>query len=230
MTQTPKTKGLSGSSLKWLAIGTMLIDHIGAFILEPLTGPSSSQIFLTLALITRLIGRIAFPIFTFLLVEGFIHTNHLKKYVLQLGLFAILSEIPFDLAHSSVMFDFSYQNVFFTLLIGLVVITIFDHLKNHAYTRWLVPIFGMVLATFLQTDYAAIGILIIFVFYYYHDQKLERNILNGILFLLQATAVLALIPIQLYNGQRGKQNKYFFYFFYPVHLLLLFFIRWFFFQ
>lgn len=230
MTQTAKLKGLSGSSLKWLAIGTMLIDHIGAFILEPLIGVDADTALITLALITRLIGRIAFPIFTFLLVEGFIHTTHLKRYILQLGLFAILSEIPFDLAHSGVMFDFSYQNVFFTLLIGLVVITAFDHFKNHVYMRWLAPIFGMMLATFLRTDYAAIGILIIFVFYYYRDQTLERNILNGILFLLQATAVLALIPIQLYNGQRGKQNKYFFYFFYPVHLLLLSFIRWLFFQ
>lgn len=221
-----KSKELTGSSLKWIAIITMLIDHIGAFILEPyMLGNTISDKNIMITIIPRLIGRLAFPIFTFLLVEGYMNTRNLKRYIFQMGIFALISEIPFDLASHGVILEFSYQNVFFTLFIGLFTIALFDKFKEMKHIKWLILISGMVIATILKTDYSSIGIVIIFVFYYFHDNKVSRNITIAPLLLLQITAILALIPIELYNGKRGKQNKFFFYIFYPAHLIILFLIR-----
>ena len=124
-----KKKGISGSTLKMIAIVTMLIDHIGAAVLARLlmvnglgeldqTNTDAIMQWLSAngALygtytVMRMIGRVAFPIFCFLLVEGFLHTHDVKKYAMRLGLFALLSEIPFDLAFSSKILEFNYQNV-----------------------------------------------------------------------------------------------------------------------
>ena len=133
-----KKKGISGSTLKMIAIVTMLIDHIGAAVLARLlmvnglgeldqTNTDAIMQWLSangalywMYTVMRMIGRVAFPIFCFLLVEGFLHTHDVKKYAMRLGLFALLSEIPFDLAFSSKILEFNYQNVFFTLFIGLL--------------------------------------------------------------------------------------------------------------
>lgn len=221
-----KQRGLTGSHLKWIAIVTMLIDHTGAFLLEPamVEGLVSNQ-FSGLNMGVRLIGRLSFPLFTFLLVEGFTHTQNVKRYLMQLGIFGLVSEVPFDLAKEGVLLDFTYQNIFFTLFIGLLTITLFDQFKEKQYLRWLFLILGMVLAEVLQTDYGAFGIILIFIFYFFHADKELLNPIVALLLLLQTTAIFAIIPIHLYNGKRGKQKKYFFYFFYPVHLILFFFIR-----
>lgn len=221
-----KKYGLTGSYLKWIAILTMLIDHIGAFLLEPAleSGLVSTQ-FTGLNMVLRLIGRLSFPLFTFLLVEGFTHTRAVKRYLVQLGIFALVSEVPFDLAKEGVLLEFTYQNIYFTLLIGLLTITLFDRFKEEKYLRWLILIIGMLLSEVLQTDYAAFGILLIFVFYYFRTDKQLRTPIVGLLLLFQITAIFSLIPIYLYNGKRGKQSKYFYYLFYPVHLLLFFIIR-----
>lgn len=235
-------KYLTGSTLKWIAIITMFIDHIGAFLIGPYllengifpglnfggaAGLEGSHFYMLfqMNLVFRLIGRLAFPIFAFLIVEGFIHTSNFKKYIFQMGIFALISEIPSDLVKSGVILEFTYQNIFFTLLTGLLCIRVFDlfHEKNNM--KWLVPIVAMVVSSFLKFDYGAMGVLVIFIFYYFHDDFQSRNLFNGVVLLQQLTGVLALIPIQLYNGKRGKQNKFFFYVFYPAHLFLLFLVK-----
>lgn len=244
MDKSTKLSQLSftGSTLKWIAIVTMLIDHIGAFLIKPYLlsqGVNTVSLFLTNELpidsshyplyqtyvIFRLIGRLSFPIFAFLLVEGFLHTHQLKKYICQLGLFALLSEIPFDLASKGVLFESSHQNIFFTLFTGLLCIAIFDSFDKKQDSKWIVLLLALFISELLKVDYSIIGILSIFIFYYFHDHVLLRTILNGSLFLMNLTAVFSFIPIQLYNGKRGRQNKTFFYLFYPSHLLLLFLIR-----
>ncbi|WP_256205866.1 TraX family protein [Carnobacterium iners] len=232
----------TGSTLKWIAIVTMLIDHIGAFLIEPYLlsqGVNTVSLFLATDLPTgssyyllyqtyvifRLIGRLSFPIFAFLLVEEFLYTRHLKKYISQLGLFALLSEIPFDLASKGVLLEFSHQNIFFTLFIGLLCIAIFDLFDKKQDSKWIILLLALLISELLKVDYSIIGILSIFIFYYFHDHVLLRTILNGPLFLMNLTAIFSFIPIQLYNGKRGKQNKTFFYLFYPGHLILLFLIR-----
>ena len=123
-------KGISGSTLKMIAIVTMVIDHIGAAVLARLLMvnglgeldqtnadaimqwlSANGALYWTYT-VMRMIGRVAFPIFCFLLVEGFLHTHDVKKYAMRLGLFALISEIPFDLAFSDKILEFNYQNVF----------------------------------------------------------------------------------------------------------------------
>ena len=111
-----KQPGISGYWLKLIAVISMLIDHTSAVILEQIPGLEAPAFFM------RIIGRAAFPIYCFLLVEGFYHTRSRAKYAGRLFLFALISEVPFDLAFSRRMWDFSSNNVFFTLLFGLLVI------------------------------------------------------------------------------------------------------------
>ena len=243
-----KKSGLTGSHLKWIAIITMLIDHIGAAILEigllpkvanaVLAGNSFDYVMADYHFwyrfdsILRAIGRLAFPIFCFLLVEGFLHTKNVKKYALRLGLFALISEIPFDLAFNQNLLEISYQNVFFTLLIGLLVLIgqkyFEETLPPHiSWLRFIVALTGILLAQFLRTDYDAFGILLIVLLYEFRNLPKLRCITGAILMLFNSTTgCLAFLLLWFYNGERGKQlPKYFFYAFYPAHLLVLWLVR-----
>ena len=236
-TETTK-KGLTGSTLKIIAIITMFIDHIGAAIFENAEiaayimskGDITYMIWGLVDLALRLIGRVAFPIFCFLLVEGFLHTRDVKKYALRLGAFCLISEIPFNLAFFGQPFHNGHQNVFFTLLIGLLVLI---GLKHFAGTGWksgvgrlVCVLAGVSVATFLKTDYAAFGVATIIFFYLFREKKVLRNITTMLTLIVSSiaeiTALFALIPIHMYNGKRGISMKYFFYLFYPVHLLVLY--------
>lgn len=227
----------SGSQLKWIAIIAMLLDHtakINSFHpffthSVPFENETSSLIQLSQEIfpIFILIGRLAFPLFCFLLVEGFIHTSNTKKYLIRLCLFALVSEIPYDLAFSHQVIDLESQNVFFTLLIGLLVIIGLEKLQDYSIKNVLFSIAivgtGIYLAEWLRSDYGGwIGILLIVVLYLLRDFLLLKCLL-GALVLLQNSwfGLFAFILIYFYNGQRGKQWKYFFYWFYPVHLLVL---------
>ena len=240
--------GLTGSHLKYLALLTMLIDHIGAALLElgflpviadaVLAGNSFDYVvadyhyWYNIDVILRAIGRIAFPIFCFLLVEGFLHTKNIKKYALRLGAFALLSELPFDLTFNGTWLEFSYQNVFFTLLIGLLVLWGLKYFEEElppsiSWMRYIVALTGLVLAYFLRSDYDVFGILLIVLLYELRNKKILQCIAGAVLMLFNSTTgCLAFLFLWFYNGERGRQlPKYFFYAFYPVHLLLLFFLR-----
>lgn len=143
-------KGISGSTLKIIAVAAMLIDHIAAIVLMRqifangyMEAAASGNIASLMNWLMengvlfysyqamRLIGRLGFPIFCFLLVEGFQRTRNLKKYALRLAAFALVSEIPFDLATKGEIFSMGYQNVFFTLLSGLLALCCMDYLNKH---------------------------------------------------------------------------------------------------
>ncbi len=234
----PTKKSLAGSTLKIIAIITMFIDHIGAAIFENSEiatyimskGDMTYMIWGLVDLALRLIGRVAFPIFCFLLVEGFLHTRDVKKYALRLGAFCLISELPFNLAFFGQPFYAGHQNVFFTLLIGLLVLI---GLKHFAGTDWksgigraVCVLAGVFAATFLKTDYDAFGVGVIVFFYLFHEKKVLRDVFTMVTLivcsLLEITGLFALIPIHMYNGKRGIPMKYFFYLFYPVHLLVLY--------
>lgn len=241
-------KGISGSTLKMIAIITMLIDHIGAAIfgrmlmaagIDSLNTTDTSVVLQWLTdnaglyavyMVLRYIGRIAFPIFCFLLVQGFAHTRDKRKYALRLGLFALLSEIPFDLAVSSAVLEFQHQNVFFTLFIGLVTMIAYEAVEKKEewsgvlkVVCWIVIVLaGMGIAKVLRTDYDAIGVFCIMMLYIFRQKKSTQIIVGCVSFLWELTAPLAFIPIAFYNGKRGWKMKYFFYAFYPVHLLILY--------
>lgn len=233
MTETTgRFRCLSGSTLKIIAVCAMAIDHFAASIVYyKILLPEFSQMqgviqvsnWLIAYQIMRMIGRIAFPIFCFLLVEGFLHTSNRKKYAFRLFLFALISEFPFDLALFNAPVDWGYQNVFFTLLIGLLVIWAMDaakELRFHFPLQAAAILAGGALAYVLKTDYDYKGIIVIVVLYCFRYNRVLRTVIGCLSLLWEAPACLAFIPINLYNGKRGLSLKYFFYAFYPVHLLI----------
>lgn len=229
-----QTRGLSGSSLKLIAVITMLIDHIGAAVLARglVMGLWSPELYGVYSAM-RIIGRVAFPIYCFLLVEGFEHTRDRKKYALRLLLFAIISEVPFDLAFKSKVLEFSYQNVFFTLFIGLITIMVIRVVEEkQEWQPWLkttaiiaIGLAGMAIAYLLKTDYDAMGVMCILALYLFRRTRGLQILAGCITFgSFELPALVAFIPIAFYNGKRGWNIKYFFYVFYPLHLLVLYLI------
>ncbi len=228
---------VNGFILKLIAVSTMLVDHIGAVLFPWMT-------------VLRQIGRIAFPVFVFLLVEGFINTRNVRKYEVRLLVFALISEIPFDLAFYDTVLESSHQNVFFTLFIGLVMLDVVTAVqKRFGYGTYEILLELVVLVAFvalaflLRTDYSGGGVLLIYCFYKFRDMHPVKFILLGLICLLFYTRIemfglLAVIPLILYNGKRGFRQdgglysgekrgpayqlvRYLFYIFYPVHLLIL---------
>ena len=230
--------GISGSTLKLIAIITMLIDHIGAVIVERMIlkgvsfgGMSLKDLYL-LDQVLRSIGRIGFPIFCFLLVEGFVHTKNRVKYGLRLTLFAFLSEIPFDLAFTGKVFSTKYQNVFFTLLIGLLVMAVFRVIEEKYNEKHILAIVlmllslaaGMTLAVILKTDYDYRGVISIVILYIFRMYRPLQLLAGALTFMWEIPAPAAFLAAACYNGRRGLNLKYIFYIFYPLHLLILYFV------
>ena len=206
--------GIDAFTLKMIAAVTMLIDHMG-------------YIFFPQYIFLRIIGRISFPIFAFLIVEGFMHTKDVKKYILRMAVFALLTEIPFDFAFEGT-FDWGHQNVLFTFLFAILAMYIDRQYKRK---------FGIVaafafafLAEFIGTDYGMFGVIIVMLFYWNYERFYNKLIFGTASLILLVSSyqifdVLAMIPIGLYNGKKGIGVKYFFYVFYPGHLLVLYLIH-----
>ncbi|MDD4415064.1 MAG: TraX family protein [Oscillospiraceae bacterium] len=232
---------LSSFGLKCVAIIAMTIDHIG-YLLIP---PDKSMLF-------RMVGRIAFPIFCFLIVEGYFYTRNITKYALRLFAFALISEVPYDLAVKKSVFNMSRQNVFFTLLIGLLTIAFINKCTGSflsiakkykpktarlvffisvlAFICSFATLASLYLALKLRVDYSLIGLPTILSFYVFRRYQVVG--LSSIAFInlrlsggFQAPAVLAAIPLLLYNGEKGKPMRWLFYIFYPAHLMCLYLLR-----
>ncbi len=204
--------GLNSFQLKCIAMFAMVVDHIGAILFPQ-------------ALLLRYIGRIAFPIFSFLLVEGYFHTRNIEKYILRLGIFACISEIPYDLAFRGNILDLEYQNVFFTLVLGVGMMYCLEKYREYG-GKLICVLLTMWLANWLSVDYGYKGILLIAIYYFYREQKTEKMILGAGWNLLwgkiQSFGALATLFLMKYDGKKGRNMKYFFYVFYPIHLLLLY--------
>lgn len=173
--QSGKRHGMTAAVLKNMAYFTMLIDHVFAILflnymrIHTVNGawdPQLERIYRA----GRAVGRISFVLFAYLVVEGFVHTRSRMKYVLRLLLFALLSEIPFDLAFSGKTIDWSGQNVYWTLLLGILLLALWEHLGEYVdgvcwIGRILALAAGGAAAFFVAADYRFMGILLIFTFY-----------------------------------------------------------------
>ena len=209
-------KRLNTFTLKMIAIITMVIDHVGF-------------IFFPDVMVFRMIGRLSFPIFAFVLVEGFVYTQDVKKYMLRLGIFALLSEIPYDLAFMESVLEFSRQNVFFTLFFGVLMLYLISRTRNIIIQYGIVACL-VIVCSFLHTDYSTTGLLIILIFSIFRERKIEKLLIVGLIFIalsgdIQLYAIFALPLIALHNGEQGPKLKTFFYLFYPAHLLILYLIN-----
>lgn len=224
---------LSGSWLKVIAMVSMLIDHTAGQLLryveafnEPLISFGHHHI--SWYFLMRSAGRLAFPLFAFLLVEGFVHTHSRKHYGRNLLMFALISEIPWNLTHGGHVYGLS-QNVFFTLFIGFLGLCAIEHYREDRFRQAisLLGLFG--LSILLLCDYGCAGFSFIVMLYLLRQHPLFRAIVGAGMLSSRWIAGLAFIPISMYNGRRGFIQgpfaKYIFYAFYPLHLLALYFIK-----
>lgn len=226
MTKRP----LSQEGLKFLACAIMLLDHIGATLIPWGT--------------LRIIGRLAFPIFCFLLAEGAHYTRNPRNYLLRLGIGAILSELPFDLALFG-SWSWQHQSVMVTLLLGAMALLAMKRMTQPLLKILVLLLFAF-LADFMNTDYGGAGVLMIALFGLTRERKygwlvqllgmylICRWIIPGgaVWFIgryvfIEIFAILALIPIWLYSGKKSTSSRavqWAFYLFYPVHLWILYLI------
>lgn len=226
MTKRP----LPQEGLKFLACAIMLLDHIGATLIPWGT--------------LRIIGRLAFPIFCFLLAEGAHYTRNPRNYLLRLGIGAALSELPFDLALFG-SWSWQHQSVMVTLLLGAMALLAMKQMTRPL-LKVLVLLLFACLADFMNTDYGGAGVLLIGLFgltrewkYGWLVQLLGMYLIcrwiipGGVVWFIdryvfiEIFAILALIPIWLYSGKKSTSSRavqWAFYLFYPVHLWILYLI------
>ena len=223
---------MSSFALHIIAMIFMLCDHMWATILD--------YEWLTC------IGRIAFPIFAFLITEGYIHTSNINKYIKRMVIFAIITEIPFNLMVSASPIYPFHKNVLWTFVISLLTLKYlnFDNTKN-IFKSILIIILAIIIATITMCDYFGAGVMMVVGFYIFRKSKFLQLLMmiyvNMILiqgysypidiagytyyFPQQGFAILSLIFIWLYNGKQGyhaKWFKIFCYAFYPLHMLILY--------
>lgn len=253
----------SGNSLKIIATVAMMVDHFSKIVLAFITAsvwfPNRIAGTMSIEQYTKIdefirftlnkAGGLAFPLFCILVSEGFHYTHDRKKYIKRMFIFALLSEIPFDIGFFS---DFSikmqtfpfyweYQNVFFTYFLSLLCLYILDKIRTNLDGKGNSKKFCSIilhllciattayLANYIKCDYGAMGVILIIAFYFLRERRVYQSITLLILYIImtgnQPTTfiVLAAFIILLYNGSKGKYNfKYFFYLFYPLHIIVFY--------
>lgn len=247
-----KKFSLTSATLKWIAIITMLINHL-CYCLNIYAGVDGfffekAHWYLT---------RGAFVIFAFQIAEGMFYTKNRKKYIISIFAFALISEIIYDLCFYGKPFYFEDQNVFFNLGLSALTIAIIDKLGNgkKPIVLVLITILSMIVSTLLNFNYLMVAEAMIVAFYYLRDNKKLQLITVAIIFIVlnftdylirfdaagfnlidtinsnifwknyfqELHGLLALPLLMLYKGEKGKNiNKWFFYLFYPCHLLIIY--------
>lgn len=234
MSNAMKKWGLSANALRLLAMAGMLLDHAWATVVP-------GNFWMTC------VGRLVFPIYAFQLVEGFFHTHDRKAYAKRLLIFALISEIPFNyMMAGGWLFPF-HQNTIFTLLLGFLAIWLLETRTQRKGWKTALLLLGILLLSMVGfVDYGWQGLLTVVTFYVFREGKYAKvGQLACMLYLhaflmegqtlpwlfdlpLQSFAVLALIPIWLYNGQKGRGGKAMQmagYLYYPLHMVALIILR-----
>ena len=216
--------------LKIIAMISMAFDHVG-------------DVFFPDIIWLRMVGRLAMPIFAFCIAEGYIHTRNRNKYLLRMGIFALVSEVPFDLAFEGNI-NLSHQNIMLSFFISIAALMLFDLIRGPKseikgrYSVWrtmlgvLAVIAMAVVAMLVKSDYTMFAVASVFLFYVFKDVNHYVRPIPGVAFLAltrtmgyYCTTGLSIVPLLLYNGKKGKGLKWLFYAFYPGHLLLLFLLK-----
>lgn len=204
-------------TLKLIATVTMLIDHLGAVIFK------DYEIF-------RIVGRISFPIFCFLLVEGFFYTKNVYKYLGRLLLFAVISEPLYDRLFYGEWIYAKRGNVYITLVVGLIFMMICSKMNNMV-EKSIVFVVFLMCASYIPMDYGMYGIAMIGGFYLLRDRRISNIIYQGLINVwimrgIQAYGIIGATLTTFYNGKKGcSRFKYAFYILYPLHLGILLIIQ-----
>lgn len=217
---------MSSFTIKCIACITMLLDHI------KYSGPVFQNF------LTEYLGRIAFPLFAFLLAEGYCHTSDLNKYYKRLFIFGIISQIPYMLFRTLVG-EWIVLNIMFTLMFGLMCITLYDKIKSKFISIPLI-ILIIIVSDLVKVDYGWFGTLSVFIMYLLRNKKMFLPLVYGILIFIYYYTIageyiwgtkallymlftwITTFLINMYNGKKGKSMKYFFYWFYPIHMLVIY--------
>lgn len=238
-----KTPDITADGLKIFACITMLIQSIGIVIVEKgmihldqytqaglnqaMSQDSHLMMLAGIGSVMQLVGGLAIPAFTFLLVEGFRNTSSRKKYLLSILLFAVISEIPYDLAMNGRLVDFSGQNAMVSMAISLGMLCCFDMAKSKTGVAGGAIKGSMVLASVIwaalfRAEYGLCIVLLTAVFYLFYNKNVLKTVLGIIISLMYVTGPLSFYGIWCYNGVReNRLPKYVYYVFYPAHFLLL---------
>ena len=225
MEQLKKKQILDGTMLKIIAMVSMVSDHVG-------------DLFFPGVMWLRMIGRLAMPIFSFCIAEGYAHTRDKNRYLLRMGIFALISEVPFDLAFEGKV-GFGHQNIMLTFFLSILALKIFDLIRGEDPRNIGKTVLGTLavlvmagLALLLRADYTIFAVIAVFLFYVLRNRHPLVRSGVGVAFLAltrtmgyYCTTGFSLIPLLLYNGKRGRGLKWLFYAFYPGHLLLLFVLK-----
>ncbi|MCL2616434.1 MAG: conjugal transfer protein TraX [Defluviitaleaceae bacterium] len=222
---------MSAFTLKLIAIAAMFIDHF-AHVFE-------GRLLDDLVPAMRAAGRMAFPIFVYFIGEGFRRTGSVQWYLLRLGVFAIISEVPFDIMLYShtypeafTWFSLRHQNVLFTLFLGVLAADFYQNTFSKKAYALLIPL-PFVLAMFVQADFGLLGTMLVFLCAITESSKMLRLAFlfgGGVILyfahdyshMLIAGYVCALVLLMFYNEEQGPRIKWAFYAFYPLHMLALF--------
>ena len=215
---------MSRNLLRVAACVSMLIDHVGFM-------------FFPGAIVFRMIGRIAMPLFAFLLAEGCRKTNGFGKYCFRLWILAVISEVPFDLAFFGGWWYLGYQNVVIGLALAASAIFFFERMRKLGVTwvGYIGLIVAMVLGEISRADYGGVLVCLVAVLYFCQDRTLQIIVVAVGGFLLNFSgwnlelslcASFAAVLIIIYNGKRGSIPQWISYWFYPFHLVILFSVRW----
>jgi hypothetical protein len=217
---------MTAFKIKLIAILTMAIDHIGLF-------------FFPDQIAFRVVGRLAFPLFAWLIANGAYHTRNIHAYLLRILCLAIVSQIPFMLANRHLDPHFSSLNVLFTLSLGLAAILVIKQ-TQYKILHVLTVMVCALAANFFSTDYGAMGVLAIIVFYAFF-KNIKLLIISSVLLFtipyleaikqlnfrgyIEVIGLFSLFFIALYNQKEGRKMKYLFYFFYPLQYVVIYIVQ-----
>ena len=221
---------LDGTMLKIIAMVSMVFDHAGDVFFPDMLWP-------------RMVGRLAMPLFSFCIAEGYIHTRDKNKYLLRMGIFALVSEVPFDLAFEGNI-NLTHQNIMLTFFLSILALRLFDLIRGNRKedsgkysigktilgSLAVIAMAGVSLA--VKADYTIFAVISVFLFYLLKDTKIYIRSGVGVAFLAltrtmgyYCTTCISIIPLLLYNGKKGNGLKWLFYAFYPGHMLLLYVLK-----
>ena len=228
-----KFQVLNGAQLKYIAFLSMLIDHTNNALITPLL--NGTGWLLHLSNLFSILGRIAFPIFIFFIVEGFFKTSSRKRYLITLLAFGMISEVPFDMFTSKTFFSPYWNNMMFTLVLCLITIWVIDSLKEKISNKIVWHIVSIVVvaicsavAMALSLDYDYHAIIVAYLFYIFYDRPVLGAALGYLSIIKELYSFFGFGIVLTYNGERGRQYKWFNYLFYPVHILILGMLRFYF--
>ena len=238
-----KTPSVSGFGLKMFACVSMLIYHIGISVVEhgmihldqytqqqlsqALSDSPDLMMLAGIGSVMQMIGGLAVPIFAFLLVEGFRNTSSYKRYLLSVTVFALISEVPYDLAMKQTFWDLSSQNAMLGTVICLLMLYFLDMCKERggfmaSWVRFCIVLGAVIWAALFRVRFGPTMVLLTSVFYLFYARNVLKTVLGIVISLIHVTGPLSFYGIWCYNGQtKHEELKYVFYAFYPVHLLAL---------